>query len=113
MKEAMVTRTIITTEVIVLGVNEETGESENRGFNIPGKIEGSAKVTAKEKALKLANKVNTDKLFHPAVVVDLVSHEKSTVCRFPSSWKLQLTWNVQPVRQRNLTRSASQTNNFN
>lgn len=109
MKEAMVTRTIITTEVIVLGVNEETGESENRGFNIPGKVEGSAKVTAKEKALKLANKANTDKKFHPAVVVDLVSHEK--IYGVPISKFMEIAVNVErPASQTKKDQPAKKAN---
>ena len=70
MKETTVTRTIKFTKVTVLGVNEITGEAENRTYVIPGTI------LAPEKALKMATKRNEDPQYHPSVVVDMQQDEK-------------------------------------
>ncbi len=70
MKEQLITRTINSTKVTVLGVNEITGEAENRTYVIPGAI------LAPEKALKMAIKRNEDPQYHPSVVVDTVLDEK-------------------------------------
>lgn len=70
MKETLVTRTIKFTKVTVLGVNEITGEAENRTYVIPGTI------LVPEKALKIATKRNEDPEYHPSIVVDTVLEEK-------------------------------------
>lgn len=70
MKEQLITRTIVTTKVTVLGVNTTTGETENRTYFVPGAI------TDQAKALKLAIKQNTEPEFVPALVVDLAQDEK-------------------------------------
>lgn len=70
MKEQLITRTINSTKVTVLGVNEITGEAENRTYVIPGAI------LAPEKALRLCIKRNEDPQYHPSVVVDIVLDEK-------------------------------------
>lgn len=70
MKEQLITRTINSTKVTVLGVNEITGEAENRTYVISGAI------LAPEKALKMAIKRNEDPQYHPSVVVDTVLDEK-------------------------------------
>lgn len=70
MKEKLITRTINSTKVTVLGVNEITGEAENRTYVIPGAI------LAPDKALRMATKHNEDPEYHPSVVVDTVLEEK-------------------------------------
>lgn len=70
MKEQLITRTIVTTKVTVLGVNVTIGETENRTYFVPGAI------TDQAKALKLAIKQNTEPEFVPALVVDLAHDEK-------------------------------------
>lgn len=70
MKEKLITRTINFTKVTTLGVNEITGDAENRTYVIPGTI------LAPEKALKKATKCNEDRQYHPTVVVDLAQDEK-------------------------------------
>lgn len=70
MKEKLITRTINSTKVTVLGVNEITGEAENRTYVIPGSI------LAPDKALRMAVKRNEDPEYHPSVVVDTVLEEK-------------------------------------
>lgn len=70
MKEQLITRTIISTRVTVLGVNEIAGEAEYRTFVIPGRILSS------EKALKMLTKSNEDPQYHPSVVVDMQLDEK-------------------------------------
>lgn len=69
-KEQLITRTIVTTKVTVLGVNATIGETENRTYFVPGAI------TDQAKALKLAIKQNTEPEFVPALVVDLTQDEK-------------------------------------
>lgn len=69
-KESMVTRTIISTQVTVLGVDELAGEAANATYNIPGDY------TDKAKALKTVIKVNTVKTYHPSVVVDMKKEER-------------------------------------
>lgn len=70
MKEQLITRTINSTKVTVLGVNEITGEAENRTYVIHGAT------LAPEKALKMAIKRNEDPQYYPSVVVDTVLDEK-------------------------------------
>lgn len=70
MKETLVTRTINFTKVTVLGVNEITGEAENRTYVILGTI------LVPEKALRMSIKRNEDPQYHPSVVVDIVPDEK-------------------------------------
>lgn len=70
MKEKLITRTIVTTKVTVLGVNATIGETENRTYFVPGVI------TDQAKALKLAIKQNTEPEFVPALVVDLAHDEQ-------------------------------------
>ena len=70
MKEKLITRTIVSTKVTVLGVNATSGETENRTYFVVGAI------TDRAKALKLAIKQNTEPEFVPALVVDLVQDER-------------------------------------
>lgn len=70
MKEQLITRTIVTTKVTVLGVNATIGETENRTYFVSGAI------TDRAKALNLAIKQNTEPEFVPALVVDLAQDEK-------------------------------------
>lgn len=70
MKEQLITRTIVTTKVTVLGVNATIGETENRTYFVLGAI------TDQAKALKLAIKQNTEPEFIPTLVVDLAQDEK-------------------------------------
>lgn len=70
MKEQLITRTVVTTKVTVLGVNASIGETENRTYFVAGAI------TDQAKALKLAIKQNTEPEFIPALVVDLAQDEK-------------------------------------
>ena len=70
MKEQLITRTIVTTKVTVLGVHATIGETENRTYFVAGAI------TDQAKALKLAIKQNTEPEFVPALVVDLAQDEK-------------------------------------
>lgn len=70
MKEQLITRTIVTTKVTVLGVNATIGETENRTYFVPGAI------TDQAKALKMAIKQNKEPEFVPALVVDLAQDEK-------------------------------------
>ena len=70
MKEQLITRTINSTKVTVLGVNKITGEAENRTYVIPGAF------LAPDKAFKMAIKHNDDPQYHPSVVVDTVLDEK-------------------------------------
>lgn len=69
-REPMVTRTIVSTNITVLGVSESAGEASNRTYVVPFKIEN------KEKALKLAVKENTDPDYHPSIVVSITHDEK-------------------------------------
>lgn len=70
MKEKLITRTIVTTKVTVLGVNATIGETENRTYMVPGAI------TDQAKALKLVIKQCREPDFVPAMVVDLAQDEK-------------------------------------
>lgn len=70
MKEKLITRTINFTKVTTRGVNEITGDAENRTYVIPGII------LAPEKALRMAIKSNEDPQYHPSVVVDIAQGEK-------------------------------------
>lgn len=70
MKEQLITRTIVTTKVTVLGVNATIRQTENRTYFVPGAI------TDQAKALKLAIKQNTEPEFVPSLVVDLAYDEK-------------------------------------
>lgn len=69
-KESMVTRTIICTQVTVLGVDEVAGEATNTTYNLPGDY------TDKAKALKAVIKANTVETYHPSVVVDMKKEER-------------------------------------
>lgn len=68
-KESMVTRTIISTQVTVLGVDEVTGEATNATYKLVGDY------TDKEKALKDVINVNTVETYHPSLVVDMKKEE--------------------------------------
>lgn len=69
-KESMVTRTIISTQVTVLGVDEVAGEATNATYNLPGDY------TNKAKALKAVIKANTVETYHPSVVVGMKKEER-------------------------------------
>lgn len=69
-REPMVTRTIVYTNITVLGVSESAGEASNRTYVVPSKIED------KEKALKLVIKENTDPDYYPSMVVSITHDEK-------------------------------------
>lgn len=71
-KEQLITRTVLSTRVTVLGVDEDTGESENRTYILPGDY----KDKDKEKVLKKVILVNKEKKYHPAVIVEMVTDEK-------------------------------------
>lgn len=71
-KEKLITRTVLSTRVTVLGVDEETGESGNRTYIIPGDY----KDKDKEKVIKKVNTVNQEKSYHPAVIVEMITDEK-------------------------------------
>lgn len=71
-KEQLITRTVVSTEVMVLGVDEVSGESENRTYILPGDYTN----TENEKILKKVRIANDDCNFHPAVVVDAERNEK-------------------------------------
>lgn len=58
----MVTRTVITTEVTVLGVDEVTAEPRNETYVFKGKIK-------QDKLMPTVNKANKIDKFHPAYVV--------------------------------------------
>lgn len=87
MKEALVTRTIISTQVTVLGVDEVAGEATNATYNLPGDY------TDKAKALKAVIKVNTVKTYHPSVVVDMKKEER--VLGIPVSKFMELAVEVE------------------
>ena len=70
MKEKLITRTIVTTKVTVLGVNATIGETENRTYVVPGAI------TDQAKALKSVIKHYPEPEFVPAMIVDLAQDEK-------------------------------------
>lgn len=69
-REPMVTRTITSTEIIVLGVSEKAGKASNRTYIAPFKIDDE------EKALKFAIKENHDTDYHPSIVVSIEHNEK-------------------------------------
>lgn len=69
-REPMVTRTIVSTEITVLGVSELAGEASNRTYIVPFKIDD------KDKALKFAIKENDDPDYHPSIVVSTKRKEK-------------------------------------
>lgn len=71
-KEQLITRTVLSTRVTVLGVDEVTGESGNRTYILPGDY----KDKDKEKVLKKVNTVNQEKTYHPAVIVEMITDEK-------------------------------------
>lgn len=81
-KESMVTRTFITTQVTVLGVDEVAGEAANATYNLPGDY------TDKAKALNAVIKANTVETYHPSVVVDMKKEER--VLGIPVSKFLEL-----------------------
>lgn len=69
-REPMVTRTITSTEIIVLGISEMAGEASKRAYIAPFKID------SKEKALKFVIKENQDTNYHPSIVVSIEHKEK-------------------------------------
>lgn len=69
-REPMVTRTIVSTEITVLGVSELAGEASNRTYVVPFKIDD------KDKALKYAIKENDDPDYHPSIVVSTKCKEE-------------------------------------
>ena len=71
-KEQLITRTVLSTRVTVLGVDELTGESGNRTYILPGDYNDKDK----EKVLKKVNTVNQEKTYHPAVIVEMITDEK-------------------------------------
>lgn len=71
-KEKLITRTVLSTRVTVLGVDEETGESGNRTYIIPGDY----KDKDKEKVIKKVNTVNQEKSYHPSVIVEMITDKK-------------------------------------
>lgn len=71
-KEQLITRTVLSTRVTVLGVDEVTGESGNRTYILPGDY----KDKDKEKVLKMVNAVNQEESYHPAVIVEMSTDEK-------------------------------------
>lgn len=87
-KESMVTRTIISTQVTVLGVDEVAGEATNATYNLPGDYTDN-----KAKALKAVIKANTVETYHPSVVVDMKKEER--VLGIPVSKFLELAVEVE------------------
>ena len=71
-REQLITRTVLSTRVTVLGVDEGTGESGNRTYILPGDY----KDKDKEKVLKKVIAVNQEKTYHPAVIVEMTTDEK-------------------------------------
>ena len=67
--ESMITRTIISTQVTVLGVDEVAGEATNATYKLLGDY------TDKAKALTAVIKANTVETYHPSVVVDMKKEE--------------------------------------
>lgn len=86
-KESMVTRTIISTQVTVLGVDEVAGEVSNVTYNLPGDY------TDKAKAIKAVIKANTVETYHPSLVVDMKKEER--VLGIPVSKFLELAVEVE------------------
>ena len=86
-KESMVTRTIITTQVTVLGVDEVAGEARNATYNLLGDY------TDKAKALKMVIKANTVETYRPSVVVDMKKEER--VLGIPVSKFMELAVEVE------------------
>jgi hypothetical protein len=86
-REAMVTRTIISTQVTVLGVDEVAGEATNATYNLPGVY------TDKAKALKAAIKANAVETYHPSVVEDMKKEER--VLGIPVSKFMELAVEVE------------------
>lgn len=74
MKKDMITRTLVSTAVTVLGVNEVSAETYYKTVVFPGVIKD------KEKALAMVKKhLSADELFedyHPAVVVSMEKREQ-------------------------------------
>lgn len=72
MARKMVTRTMVTTDVTVLGVDTNIGEAVNRTFTIAGSYKGK-----EESALKAVKKQTEADggVIVPVKVVDLVEHE--------------------------------------
>lgn len=86
-KEPMVTRTIISTQVTVLGVDEVAGEATNVTYKLPGDY------TDMTKALKAVIKANTVETYHPSVIVDMKKEER--VLGIPVSKFLELAVEVE------------------
>ena len=67
MKKGMITRTLVSTAVTVLGVNEVSGETSNETIVFPGVIKDNDKALTMFKKACDEDEVLQD--FHPAVVV--------------------------------------------
>lgn len=102
-RELMVTRTIISTQVTVLGVDEVAGEVTNVTYSLPGYY------TDKAKALKAVIRANTVGTYHPSVVVDMKKEER--VLGIPVSKFLELA--VEVERPKSQQKKRSLTNNHN
>ncbi len=74
MKKDMITRTLVSTAVTVLGVNGTSAETSNETVIFPGVITDNEKALAKFK--KHIEKLDEFKDFHPAVVVSLEKREQ-------------------------------------
>lgn len=74
MKKDMITRTLVSTAVTVLGVNGISAETSNETVIFPGVINDNEKALAKFK--KHIEKLDEFKDFHPAVVVSMEKREQ-------------------------------------
>ena len=74
MKKDMITRTLVTTAVTVLGVNGITAETSNETLVFPGVIKDNDKALAMFKKASGKNGVLQD--FHPVVVVSMEKREQ-------------------------------------
>lgn len=74
MKKDMITRTLVSTAVTVLGVNGETAETYNETVVFPGVIKDKEKALAMVKKHLSAKELFED--YHPAVVVSMEKREQ-------------------------------------
>lgn len=74
MKKDMITRTLVSTAVTVLGVNGVSAETSNETIVFPGVIKDNEKALAMFKKAAEKNGVLQD--FHPAVVVSMEKREQ-------------------------------------
>lgn len=74
MRKDMITRTLVSTAVTVLGVNGETAETYNETVVFPGIIKDKEKALAMVKKHLSAKKLFKD--YHPAVVVSMEKREQ-------------------------------------